>query len=43
MEQMQKGDEAHLVAASNMRAATPEQQQAVMADYKRKLDEAPDL
>src|SRR4051812_47963929 len=42
MEQMQKGDEAHLVAASNMRAATPEQQQTMMADYKRKFDEALD-
>ena len=43
MEQMQKGDEAHLAAASNMRAATPEQQQTMMADYKRKFDEAPDV
>ena len=43
MEQMQKGDEAHLVAASNIRAATPEQQQTMMADYKRKFDEAPDV
>src|SRR3954462_9619791 len=41
IEQMQKGDEAHLVAASNMRAATPEQQQTIIADYKRKFDEAP--
>ena len=43
MEQMQKGDEAHLVTASNMRAATPEQQQAMMAEFKRKFDEAPDV
>ena len=43
MEQMQKSDEAHLVAASNMRTATPEQQQTMMADYKRKFDEAPDV
>ena len=43
MEQIQKGDEAHLVAANNMRAATPEQQQTMMADYKRKFDEALDV
>jgi ABC-type transporter MlaC component len=43
MEQMQKGDEAHLSAADNMRTATPEQQQAMMAEFKRKFDEAPDV
>ena len=40
MEQMQKGDEAHLSAANNMRSATPEQQKAMMAEFKRKFDEA---
>ena len=35
MEQMQKGDEAHLSSANNMRSATPEQQ--------KKFDEAPNV
>ena len=43
MEQMQKGDEAHLTAANNMRGATPEQQKAMMAEFKRKFDEAPNV
>ena len=43
MEQMQKGDEAHLSAANNMRSATPEQQKAMMAKFKRKFDEAPNV
>ena len=41
MERMQKGDEAHLNAANSMRNSTPEQQQAVMADFKKKFDQAP--
>jgi len=43
MEQMQKGDEAHISAANKMRSATPEQQKALMAAFKRKFDEAPDV
>ena len=43
MEQMQKGDEAHRSAANNMRSATPEQQKAMMAEFKRKFDEAPNV
>jgi isocitrate/isopropylmalate dehydrogenase len=43
MEQMQKGDEAHLSAAGNMRSATPEQQKAMMAEYRRKFDQAPNV
>jgi hypothetical protein len=43
IEQMQKGDEAHLAAANKMRSATPEQQKALMADFKRKFDEAPNI
>ena len=43
MEQMQKGDEAHLSAANNMRAATPEQQKAMMEDFKKKFDQAPSV
>jgi predicted small metal-binding protein len=43
MEQMQKRDAAHLSAASSMRSATPEQQKAMMAEFKRKFDEAPNV
>ena len=43
MEQMQKGDEAHLSAANSRRSATPEQQNAMMAKFKQKFDEAPDV
>ena len=43
IEQMQKGDEAHLSAANKMRSATPEQQKALMADFKKKFDEAPNV
>ena len=43
MEQMQKGDKAHLAAANNMRSATPEQQKAMMSAFKRKFDEAPNV
>ena len=43
MEQMQKGDEAHLSAANKMRSATAEQQKAMMAEFKRKFDEAPSV
>jgi predicted small metal-binding protein len=41
MEQMQKGDKAHLAAANSMKGAKPEQQSAMMAEFKRKFDEAP--
>jgi ABC-type transporter MlaC component len=43
MEQMQKGDKAHLSAANNMRTATPEQQQAMMAEFKKKFEQAPSV
>ena len=43
MEQMQKGDQAHLSAANNMRTATPEQQQTMMAEFKKKFDQAPSV
>jgi Protein of unknown function (DUF1059) len=35
IEQMQKGDEAHLSAANKMRNATPEQQRALVAEFKQ--------
>jgi Protein of unknown function (DUF1059) len=41
MEQMQMGDKAHLAAANDMKSAPPEQQKAMMADFKRKFDVAP--
>jgi predicted small metal-binding protein len=43
IEQMQNGDKAHLAAASSMRSATPEQQKAMMAEFRRKFDEAPNV
>jgi hypothetical protein len=43
MAQMQQGDQAHLAAANNMRNASPDQQQAMMAAFKRKFDEAPEV
>jgi len=43
MEQMQKGDEAHLSAANKMRLSTPEQQSAIMTNFKRKFDDAPNV
>jgi hypothetical protein len=38
---MQKGDEAHLLAANKMRNATPEQQKTMMAEFKQWFDDAP--
>jgi predicted small metal-binding protein len=43
MEQMKRSDQAHLSAANNMRSATLEQQNAMMAEFKRKFDEAPNV
>ena len=43
MEQMQVGDQAHLSAADKMRTATPEEQKGMMAEFKRKFDEAPNI
>lgn len=43
MEQIKQGDEAHISAANKMKSATPEQQKALMAEFKRKFDEAPDV
>ena len=41
VEQVQKGDEAHLSAANSMRSAT--QQKAMMAKFRQKFDETPDV
>jgi hypothetical protein len=43
MEQMQKGDEAHVAAAGKMRTVSPDQMQAMMAEFKRKFDQAPSV
>ena len=40
---IQAGDEAHVQATAKMRHATREEQQAMMADYKKTYDEAPEL
>lgn len=43
MEQIQSGDEAHKTAADNMRNASPKDQESMMAGYKRKYEEAPEM
>jgi predicted small metal-binding protein len=43
MGQINSGDEAHTAVASKMANATPEEQKAMMAEYKKKYDEAPDM
>lgn len=43
MEQIAKGDAAHHSAANEMRTATPDQQKAMMAEFKRKFEEAPNF
>ena len=42
MDEMAKGDAAHLSAANKMRKATPDQQKAMMVEFKGKFDEARD-
>ncbi|MFQ5493588.1 MAG: DUF1059 domain-containing protein [Candidatus Dojkabacteria bacterium] len=42
MEMVKKGDEPHMVAMEAMKNATPEEQQTMMAEYKRNFDAAPD-
>ena len=43
MEQIKNGDEAHKVAASKMRNASPEEQKAMMAEYEKRFNEAPNI
>ena len=38
---LDKGDQAHASAAGRMNDSTPEQQQAMMMEARRKFDEAP--
>lgn len=42
MEQIEAGDEAHKAAAGKMRNASPEEQKAMMAGYKKKFEDAAD-
>lgn len=43
IEQINRGDEAHRVAAAKMRDATPEQQKAWMSEFERKYKAAPEI
>jgi len=43
MEQINAGDEAHKAAAEKMKNATPEEQKAMMAEYEKKYNEAPEM
>ena len=40
MEEMGKGDEAHMAAVEKMKSATPEEQQAMFRGYEQKFNEA---
>jgi Protein of unknown function (DUF1059) len=42
MELVKNGDAAHSEAAMKMRNASPEEQMAMMAAYKKRFDDAPD-
>ena len=43
MDQIKRGDEAHKVAAGNMRDALPEEQKAMMMEYEKRFNEAPEV
>ena len=43
MEQVNSGDEPHKAAAANMRNASPEEQKAMMAEYEKRFNEAPNI
>ena len=43
MEQIKNGDEAHKVAAGKMRNASPEEQKSMMAECKKRFNEAPNI
>ena len=42
MEQINAGDEAHKAAADRMRNDSPEEQEAMMAGFRKKFEDAPD-
>lgn len=43
MEQVGKGDEAHVEAVNKMKNATPEDQKSMMAEFEKKYNEAPKI
>ena len=43
MEKINSGDEAHQAAANRMQNALPEEQQSMMAAFKKKYDESSDI
>ena len=43
MERMNNGDEAHRAAAAKMKNASPEEQKAMMAEYEKRFNEAPNI
>jgi len=43
MEQIKSGDEAHRAAADKMKNASPEEQKAMMAEYEKRYNEAPNV
>ena len=43
VEQIQAGDEDHKHAADKVTEATPDQQRAMMAEFKQKFEAAPDV
>ncbi len=43
MEQINRGDEAHQAAAEKMREASPEEQKAMMAEFERNYNNAPEI
>ena len=42
MEQIKSGDGAHAAAAAKMKNASPAEQKAMMAGYRKTFDDAPD-
>ena len=43
MEQIKSGDEAHQVAAGKMKNSSPEEQKAMMSEYEKRFNEAPNV
>lgn len=43
MEQINSGDEAHRAAADKMKNASPEEQKAMMTEYEKRYNGAPNI
>lgn len=43
MEQIQSGDQAHTHAVEKMKNASPEEQKAMMAEFEKNYNEAPEV